>query len=378
MEMRSSRLAASIVLALSVGGAGYGSAASASPASTQWANLMAPRTHLVQAPTTWPNATNTGYQAAPGYPGHLTTYSPIPNGTACSGPIDSNKTYSYCYFPSGVEVGTAGIPGTPVNVTFIGCLFESDFNGFGNGSQALVKYSNGNNLVISYSTFKPSGISAPPVSYEQGVAYGVNQVEDAPNYNAGSFSVDHSNFWGLADAAEIGLSSQQQPVTISDSYIHDPRADGGGVDHTDGILSNDGDTVAYLTINHNTLIAVANNEAIALQYSTAYYDHVTVTNNYVSGWHNTVDFGGDGAGNTNDTFTGNVYGTDLMPTNSALYSVYDGDNRWETAFGNTWRNNTLYVVPGSSYAPVSDSGKFWVPQWTDLGWPLLWTTDWAQ
>ena len=334
---------------------------------------------VAQPPPGWPSGANTGYQAEPNFPGTYTRYSEIPNGTACSGPIQSGKTYKYCYFPNGLVIGASGVPGTPTDVSFVGCLFESNFNGAGNGSEAVVQYANGDRIRFSYSTFRPSGITSLPVTYQQGVEYGIDQVE-APDsgYAAGAFSVDHSDFWGLAAAAQIGLSSQAQPVTISDSYIHDARQDGGGIDHTDGILSNDGDGVSYLTINHNTIVSEANNEGIALQYSTQGYDHVSVTNNYVSGWHNTVDFGGVGDGNTNDTFTGNVFGTDLMPSNSGLYIGYDGDDNWHSGLNNVWRNNRFYVVPGSGYAPVSDSGRYWVPQWTDQGWPSLSDTDWNQ
>jgi hypothetical protein len=353
-------------------------AAGAAPASVHGVNMQAFGSIRIPALAGWPDAISTGYQNAPGYPGKLTTYSAVANGTECSGPIESGKTYQYCYFPNGLEIGSVGVVGTPANVTFYGCLFETGFNGVG-GSQSITKYTNGNNISFSYSTFQPTGLSAPPVSYKHGVEYGVNQLEDpGSGYDAGSFSIDHSNFWGLAAATQIGASSQSQPVTISDSYIHDARANGGGIDHTDGILSSDGDGVTYLTINHNTIVSVANNEGIALQYSTTGYDHVTVTNNYVSGWHTTVDFGGNGSGNTNDIFTGNVFGTDLQPSNSALYIDYEGNDSWLSSLGNVWRNNTFYVVPGSKYTPVSDSGKYWVPQWTDQGWPSLSSTDWDQ
>lgn len=330
-------------------------------------------------PESWPNAANTGYRNAPDYPGHLTTYSDVPNGTECSGPIQSGRTYRFCHFPNGIEIGTADLLGTPSDVTFYGCLFEAGFDGYGPGSEALVKYSNGNNIVFSYDTFKPAGVAAPPVSYEQGVEYGVNQVESAASgYGAGSFSIDHSEFWGLAAAVEMGASSQSQPVTIRDSYIHDTRADGGGIDHTDGILSNDGQGVAYVTIDHNTIVSTANNEGIALQFADYGYDHVSVTNNYLSGWHMTVDFGGYGTGNTNDTFTGNVFASDLQPTAASFYVAYGGDGFWHTNLGNVWRNNTFYVVPGSGYTPTSDNGRYWLPQWTDQGWPALSDTDWAQ
>src|SRR5580704_16693842 len=150
MEMRYSRLACLMALIFSAGAAG------AAPASVHGVNMQAFGSIRIPALAGWPDAISTGYQNAPGYPGKLTTYSAVANGTECSGPIESGKTYQYCYFPNGLEIGSVGVVGTPANVTFYGCLFETGFNGVG-GSQSITKYTNGNNISFSYSTFQPTG-----------------------------------------------------------------------------------------------------------------------------------------------------------------------------------------------------------------------------
>lgn len=362
------------------------SAPSTTVAPTTTSTTVAPTTTTTAAPPSstttttaapsppssgFPDATNTGYLHAPGYPGSLTDCSNLT--------IQSNTTYHFCHFPAGLWIGDS-LGNGPQNVTFVGCLFEADFSGAGGGTNAIVQYANGNNITFSYSTFKPAGVTSAPVSYSAGVQFAVDQVEyisgdHATVYAAGGFTVDHSNLWGLGNSIQLGASSQTQPVTISNNWFHDMRADGGGIDHTDGILVNGGAGVTYLTIDHNTIVGVGNTNGIALQGEGGYHN-ITVTRNYVSGFGYTVTLGNNGTGNTNNTFTDNVFGTDLQPGWGPLYVAYGGDSNWHSDQGNVWRRNTIHVAPGGFVSDTSAEGKYWLPQWTDQGYPTPSATDW--
>jgi len=297
------------------------------------------------SPSEWPNAATAGYKSAPDYPGALTVYSSASKaGVACSGPITSGKTYSFCNFTNGLGVGSSGSPVS--NVTFYGCRFAS--NAVVDANVAVY----GDNVTFDYATFEPSADSAPPVTYNQGYQYGIDQR------SSGKLTIDHSDFWGWGNGIQFGSSSQTKPLTIRNTWFHDARADGGGVDHTDAILSNNGGK-SYMVFDHNTIASVGNTQGLALQTEPgdAPYDHVTITNNYFSGFGYTVAIGEDRVGDTNITFTGNTFGTDFKPVFGVLY---DADT-WSSAKGNLWRNNKWHVVPGSYYTPTSDDGKYWLP-----------------
>jgi hypothetical protein len=284
-------------------------------------------------PTGWPNATNTGYKNAPDYPGSLTN---------CSGPIQSNTTYRFCNFGSGLGIGTSS--NHPVNVTFYGCRFAS--NAVADANVAVY----GDNISFDYSTFEPSADTAPPTSYSQGYQYGIDL-----RY-AGRVTVDHSDFWGWGNGIQFGYSTQAKPFVVKNTWFHDARDDGGGIDHTDAILSNEGGPT-YMVFDHNTIASVGNTQGLALQTESQGYDRVTITNNYFSGFGYTVAIG-ENLQSTNITFTGNTFGTDFKPVYGPLYSDAD----WNFASkGNLWRNNKWRVVPGSYYTPTSDDGKFWLP-----------------
>ncbi len=279
----------------------------------------------------FPNSKNTGYKNAPGYPGQLTT---------CSGPIKSNTTYKFCNFSGGASIGTASNPVS--NVTFIGTRFAS--NALQDANVAIY----GDNISFDYSSFEPSAVSKTPVSYNQGYQYGIDIRR------AGTVTVNHSDFWGWGNGIQFGQSSQAKPLVVMNSWFHDARSDGGGVDHTDAILSNEGGP-SYMVFDHNTIASVGNTQGLALQTVSRAYDHVTITNNYFSGFAYTVAIG-ETIPSTNVTFTGNVFGTDFKPVYGPLYS----STKWGTS-GNVWKNNKWHVVPGSYYTPTSDDGKFWLP-----------------
>jgi hypothetical protein len=151
-------------------------------------------------------------------------------------------------------------------------------------------------------------------------------------------------------------------LVVQDSWIHDPSAAGSSNQyHVDGILSNDGGT-GYMTFNHNTISAAGNTNGLALQTSGGGssgtpYEHVTVTNNFFSGFGYMVNTGGD-TDSQHVVFTGNVWGTDFEPTFGPLY----GSDMYTTpGLNNVWRGNTIYVTPGTSWMSARNNGLYWWP-----------------
>jgi hypothetical protein len=279
---------------------------------------------------TFPGASDTGYRNAPGYPGAL---------TSCPLPITSNTTYRFCNFPNGASFGTASNPVS--NVTFYGSRFAS--NAVTDANVAVY----GTNITFDYSSFEPSAVATTPVPYAKGYQYGLDIRR------AGAVTVDHSDFWGWGNGIQFGNSSQAAPLVVRNSWFHDARSDGGGVDHTDAILSNDGGP-SHMVFDRNTIASAGNTQGLALQTESRPYDQVTITNNYFSGFGYTVAIG-ETIPCTNITFTGNVIGTDFKPVWGILYSA----TRWGTE-GNVWKGNTWNVVPGG-YSSKPDTGKYWLP-----------------
>lgn len=288
------------------------------------------------------NNCTAGYKAAPDYPGSLKT---------CSGPIQSNTTYKFCNFPSGIYVGSSS--NHPVNVTFYGCRFAS--NAVADANMAVY----GDNITFKYSTFEPSADpdGKPPTTYNQGYQYGIDQ-----RYN-GKLTVDHSEFWGFGNGIQISYSSQTKPLTVKNSWFHDARDDGGGIDHTDAILENYGGSgFRYMTFHNNTIVSRGNTNGLALQNGDdGGYDHLTVTHNFFSGFGYTVNIGGSGD-LTNLIFTDNVYSTQLQPVYGPLYST-----GWlgKPANNNLWRNNKWYVPAGAEWGYASHNGWYWIPDASD-------------
>ena len=262
----------------------------------------------------------------------------------------SNTTYRFCNFPDGLVIGNAN--DHPANVTFIGCRFASD-----NVSDANVA-DYGSNVIFSYSTFEPSTVpadseptdpDATPISASNSYQYGIDLRDD------GALTVDHSDFWGFSDAVQFASSSQASPVIISNSWIHNPSLDPTGEAHVDGILDNYGG-VSYVTINHNTIIGNGNTQGLALQ-GYVKYDHVTITDNYFSGFGYTVCVGGHTL-STNVVFTGNVWGTDVEP---GYGPIYDSELFTAPGLGNDWRGDTIHVTPGTSWMATANDGLYWWP-----------------
>lgn len=291
---------------------------------------------LPAPPTGFPNASNTGYRNAPGYPGSLTRF---------TGTVQSNKTYKFMEFPDG-----AYLTSSVNNVTFIGCRFLS--NEVVDATVAIY----GDNITFQYSSFEPVGApgAARTVAYRDGYQYAIDQR------GSGNFTIEHSDFWGWGNAIQFGESTQGNPVIVRDSWFHHPRDD-GGVDHTDAILESYGGP-SYMIFDHNTIVGVGNTNGLALQGKD--YSSVTITRNYFSGFGYTVNAGGNGSGNRDVTFVGNTFGTDLRPVYGPLYGWRDGN-------GNLWRQNKWRVAPGGYSSRTADDGKYWWPDGT------LSTTDYG-
>jgi hypothetical protein len=295
--------------------------------------------------SSWPNATNSGYQNAPGYPGSLTTASST--SSTCPTSLQANATYRFCNYPSGLFVGVA-------NITFFGCRFASNAVQDANVRVAA------NNITFDYSNVEPSAVSSPPVAFGQGYQYGIDQ-----GFVSGGLgvTVDHSNIWGFGNGMQFHSSTQTSPLIVRNTWFHDSSDAGTGTGqyHNDGILSNSGGP-NYMIFDHNTIASVGNTQALALQTDSATstpYDHVTITNNYFSGFGYTVAIGEDNPNSTNITFTGNTFGTDFQPIFGVLYS----NATWNSAApkSNLWRNNKWHIAPGTTWSPATNDGKFWTP-----------------
>jgi hypothetical protein len=284
----------------------------------------------------FPDASNTGYTAWPGYAGSLTTYAgadPIPSSA-------SGTLYAGYRFSGGVTVGTSG--SAPTGVTFRGCEFAitspNDWN--------VQDYGIG--TTFEYCTFRPSAVSVPPVTLAQSYQYGINHV-------GLSLTVRRCNFWGFGNGIQLGVSTAANPVLVEDSYFHDAADQAGSTYHHDGILSNNGGSqMQYVTIRRNTILSGGNTNGIALQYDGSYYSNITVTGNQLGGFGYTVNIGGAATGNQNVLFTDNVLNTLIAPVFGELYGWADGN-------GNTWRRNRWLVPAGAAYGATGDNGKYWWP-----------------
>ena len=108
--------------------------------------------------------------------------------------------------------------------------------------------------------------------------------------------------WGFGNGIQLAGSSAAHPVQITDNYIHDASANGGGVCRVDGILSNNGGTgMEYITVSGNTIVLLpSDTNCIGFQCvegtGGSPYANLTITNNYISGDNTSVDVGTDPPG----------------------------------------------------------------------------------
>lgn len=302
----------------------------------------------------WPDATTTGYLNAPGYPGSLQ------DGSAVT--FQSNTTYSFYRFTGGVLIGSNAAP--LVNVTFHGCLFET--NG---GIPAMNVGIYGDNFTFSYCTLAPTGVApyGPPggVSMAQSYQYGITFSGAGPG-TIGTFCeqllVDHCDIWGFGNyAIGGGGGTQAKPHVFQHNFIHDLCQD--MTYHSDGIGLPAGGASAYDVLYNNTINALANTQAIAYQNSPgpASWDHFTITDNLLGGFGLTVcvvnGTPSNTTGPTNTMFTDNTFTTEFLPIYGPLYDAGISSS----ALGNLWRRNKWLVPPGAQWGHAQYSGYFWMP-----------------
>jgi hypothetical protein len=281
----------------------------------------------------FPDATNTGYRHAPGYPGSL---APWPGGA-----VQSNHTYEFFDFPGGVDVGSNGAHVT--NVTFRGCRFH----GVAVEDKLVGLY--GDNITFDYCSFEP-GVASPPCPYNKSYQYGI--AGNGGYYTTiQQFTVTSCDFWGFGNAIDTQGSTQAKPHVFRDNWIHDAAEDGGSY-HTDGIGAESGSgTGSYVVIDHNTIESHGNTNGIA--YQAGHYDHFTITNNLFGGFGYTIALLGNAP---STTFTDNTFSTRLPVGYGPLYP----DNFWTTT-GSTWRRNRWKVPTGAAWGNPAHDGWFWLP-----------------
>jgi hypothetical protein len=294
-------------------------------------------------PALWAGPTNTGYLNAPGYPGSLTTW---PGGSLTPG-----NTYSFYLDDGGLNVNADG-------VTFYGCAFRATAPGFANVNL------NANTPVFSWCTMEPQAVSSPRpgggVNFADSYQYGIDQ-----NPGFTGFTVSHCDIWGFGEGMQISDpsgSSQGSPVNVSDSWIHDASDQGTGPIgpyHVDGILCNNG-PVPYMTFHHNTISGPYDTNALALQTtgggsSGTPYDHITITDNYFSGYGFMVNSGGD-TNSTHVTFQGNVWADDYEPGFGPLY----GASMYTLANNGAWSGNKYWAKQGT-WMNKGNDGLYWWP-----------------
>jgi hypothetical protein len=176
--------------------------------------------------------------------------------------------------------------------------------------------------------------------------------------------MDHNDVWGNA-GMEMVTGYPGRPSTWTNNYIHDMadndtstfNGSSGTPYHHDGIGPQSEGNGGPMVIDHNTIASLGNTNGIALQ-GQGIYDHISVTNNYISGWGYAVSIGTINNA-TNITFKDNIFSAELKGLYGPLYGNFWGG----TAKGSTWRNNLYQVRSGDDNASFSaaTNGKYWWP-----------------
>ena len=326
----------------------------------------------------WPNASNTGYQNAPGYPGTPGVADPkkltlaTANGTKCPLTFESHHTYRFCRFEGpGIFIGGSGNHLTDVH--FIGDLFEGTDPTSDPGM--IMLYCDAD-CTFDYLTIKPAKVDSPDVKGKHGTTYAnsygsIMGAGWGAYYTTGhGFSLTHSDIWGYLSGIILGDNTAATPNVIRDNWMHDqgqcmeePKC----TTHADGIgMVDTGGTSSYVTIDHNNMPFIQDNtNDIAFQEGT--YDHLTITNNLLSGDGYTVAIWDT---STHVIFTGNVW------TNYAqqYFGPNYGKDFWDTP-GSVWEKNRFLWDPTganpfyeggpglgkSGPITAADTGKCWVP-----------------
>lgn len=195
----------------------------------------------------------------------------------------------------------------------------------------------------------------------------------------GAVTIDHCDIWGFGNAVNLVGSSAQ--VNITNNWMHDAANTINSTPpsntnfHTDGPGYLDGlGGPSNVLVRGNTIASIGNTNGIAFQLTSAIYNNIVVDGNYLSGFGNLVAMSTQRGGSdtcTNSAFSNNIIGTDIGWLQSPIYTDY---TTMFSGGGNTWQNNKLYVLPGTSPLavtnppPVSfssaDSGKYVWPDHT--------------
>jgi len=310
----------------------------------------------------WPDFSNTGYANTPAntgglglgaYPGKLTDFS---KGMSVTKPIivtfPDNSVIAFKHFLAQKVV----IYGD--NLTFVGCLFEGK-----DPNDNLVQIYAPTSVTFRYSTFKPNSYALPPGN--DGTVSSSHSTPGTPfnkswqlatTMDTAVATMDHNDIWGNA-GLEMTTGFPDRPSVWTNNYIHDAADTSHAVYHHDGIGPQSEGDGGPMVIDHNTLASLGNTNALALQ-GDGVYDHITFTNNYVSGYGYALSFGVKNNA-TNLTVTGNVFSAELKEMWGPLYG-----NLWGgMAKGSTWRNNVYQVRDGDdnhSYT-ATDHGRYWWP-----------------
>jgi len=361
--------AAGNVVASIPAGAATDLAGNLSQASTSTDNVVAFDPGTVSA---FPDATNTGYTNAPGYPGFLTP--------AVQSDIVANTTYYYRDFDAGS--GSIGIDVN--NCVFIGCRFQSnnitDGSAVQIGNYFTTPHPSGTQFI--YCTISPrvAVVTAPPggmqwpcsgvgASADNSSSYqisGTQGYQFAMRMYGTGVTMLNCDIWGFANGPDFPGAGgvMPGPSLIKDCWIHDARDPAAFEDHTDGLGYTDGSSEPpqNVTIDHCTIASFANTNAIAFQYiHGGKYDNVVVKNCLFTGFNQCTDMGGDGTAPSeiqpsmqNCSFLDNTYTSHIqMLLNFTRYNI---PNFSEAS--NVWRGNRFQFIPGTSrYASF-------VPAWT--------------
>ncbi|MFI6325030.1 hypothetical protein ACIBG8_46445 [Nonomuraea sp. NPDC050556] len=351
--MKSLRMLLALVLAVSVLNSGYPAAA---------APVSGVKARPNDGSGYWPDFSNTGYSHTPAnagglglgsYPGKLTDYAKNMSATKPMRlTFPDNSVISFKRFLS-LKVAIYGD-----NLTFVGCLFEGT-----NPNDNLIQIYSKSKIKFLYSTFKPNTLTRPPGN--DGTVSSAHSKPGTPfakswqavtTMTESVAVMDHNDIWGNAGMMMV-TGFPGRPSTWTNNYIHDQADTAHDVYHHDGIGPQSEGNGGPMKIDHNTLASLGNTNALALQ-GDGVYDHISFTNNYVSGWGYAVSIGTKNNA-TNITVTGNVFSAELKQLWGFLYgNIWGGKSR-----GSTWRRNVLQVRAGdgnTTYSPA-DNGKYLWP-----------------
>jgi hypothetical protein len=310
----------------------------------------------------WPDFSNTGYANTPAnvgglglgpYPGKLKDYAADMSATKpITARYPDNSVISYTRFLASKVILYGD------NLTFVGCLFEGK-----SPNDNLVQIYSPNSIAFRYSTFKPNAYARPPGN--DGTVSSAHAKPGTPFKKSWQLMttmkeavvlMDHDDIWGNA-GLEMVTGFPGRPSVWTHNYIHDAADTAHDVYHHDGIGPQSEGNGGPMVIDHNTIASLGNTNALALQGSGV-YDHITFTNNYVSGYGYALSFGVKNNA-TNLTVTGNVFSAELLGLWGPLYG-----NLWGgTARGSLWRNNFYQVRQddgNKAYSPT-DHGRYWWP-----------------